>query len=79
MIESFQDPIYDLRISQIVSMNLTRQFLHLSYLISKLKANTVPKMKYSVIVIKCDFDCEDENFCTNSCLKIYAIVVKSYR
>ncbi|MDN3503772.1 hypothetical protein QL982_13610 [Psychrobacter sp. 5A.1] len=39
-------------------------------------ANAAPKTKYGVTVVECDFDYEDEKFCTDSRLKSYATVMK---
>ena len=39
-------------------------------------SNAAPKIKYGVTVIECDFDYEDEDFCTDSRLKSYAKVMK---
>ena len=38
-------------------------------------ANAAPKTKYGVTVVECDFDYEDEKFCTDSRLKSYATVM----
>ena len=39
-------------------------------------ANAAPKTKYGVTVVECDFDYEDEKFCTDNRLKSYANVMK---
>lgn len=39
-------------------------------------SNAAPKTKYGVTVVECDFDYEDEKFCTDSRLKSYATVIK---
>ena len=39
-------------------------------------SNAAPKTKYGVTVIECEFDYEDEEFCTDSRLKSYAKVIK---
>lgn len=39
-------------------------------------ANAAPKTKYGVTVVECDFDYEDEKFCTDSRLKSYVTVMK---
>ena len=39
-------------------------------------SNAAPKTKYGVTVVECEFDYEDEEFCTDSRLKSYAKVIK---
>ncbi|MGP5338479.1 hypothetical protein [Psychrobacter maritimus] len=39
-------------------------------------SNAAPKTKYGVTVVECDFDYENEKFCTDSRLKSYAKVMK---